>query len=131
MRAIALLAAIITIHTAHALPRPDLAVRQDGNDLGNESHVFHHLDRNPRTANQHREPIDGNDAKGSGVSVVKRVLERPQRAEVAREREVDRRFMESPDYSQGGGPGGGSSSVSSASDTMPTQQPTAKAEKHT
>ncbi|KAF8552188.1 hypothetical protein OG21DRAFT_1511763 [Imleria badia] len=129
MRALALLAAIIMIHTAHAFPRPDLAVRQDGNDLRNESHVFHHFDRNQRTANRDRERIDRNDAERSGVSVVKRVSKK--RAGMARERVVERRFVEGPDYSQGGGSGGGGpSSVSSASDTMPTQQPP-KAEKQT
>jgi hypothetical protein len=131
MRAISLLAAVTMMHTAHALPRPDLAVRQDGNDLSNESHIFHHLDRNQRTANRDREHLHKDDTEGSGVSVAKRVSDRPQRVGMATERVVDRRFIQSPDYSQGGSGGGpnGSNSASSASDTIPTQKPSAKAEK--
>ncbi|KAF8444863.1 hypothetical protein L210DRAFT_3531220 [Boletus edulis BED1] len=130
MRTIALLAAITMMHAVHAIPRPDLAVRQDGNDLRNESHIFHHLDRNQRTANRDRERIHSYDAERSGLAVVRRVSERPQRARVAAR---ERRFMKSPDYSQGGGSGGGSNSqaASSAPDTMPTQptQPPTTAEK--
>ena len=133
MRALALtlLAAITMMHMTHALPHPDLAVRQDGNDLSNESHIFHHLDRNQRTANRDRERLHKDDTEGSGLSVAKRVSDRPQRAGMAMERVADRRFIQSPDYSQsdsGGGPNG-SNSASSASDTMPTQKPSAKAEK--
>ncbi|KAI9571687.1 hypothetical protein HD554DRAFT_1806642 [Boletus coccyginus] len=131
MRALALLAAITMMHTVHAFPRLDLAVRQGQDDLRNESHIFHHLDRNQRTAHRDRERIYKDGAGGSGLSVVKRVSGGPQRAGTAKEREMDRRFMEGPDYSQGGSGGGtnASNSASSASDTMPTQQPPAKAEK--
>ncbi|KAN0091351.1 hypothetical protein V8E55_004917 [Tylopilus felleus] len=125
MRAFVLLAAITMVHTVHALPRPYLAVHQDGDDLSNQSHIFHHLDRNPLTANRDREHPHRN-AERSGPSVAKRTTERPRRA---RKRNVERRFMRSPDYSQGGRSGGGSNSASSASDTMPTQQPPAQAER--
>ena len=134
MRALAILAAITTMHTVHALPspRPDLAALQDGNDLNNESHIFHHLDRNQRTANRDRERLHEDDTEGSGLSIVKRVSDRAQRAGMATERVADRRFMEGPDYSQGGSGGGlanGSNSASSTSDTMPTQKPPVKADK--
>ncbi|KAG8214111.1 hypothetical protein J3R82DRAFT_10872 [Butyriboletus roseoflavus] len=128
MRALALLAAIAVMHTTHALPRHDLTVRQGENDLSNDSHVFHHLDRNQRTANRDRNRTHGDSADGSGLYVVKRLPERPPRDGgwmMARGR--DRRFMQSPDYSQDGSRGG-SNSASPASNTMPTQQPPAKAE---
>lgn len=105
MRALVLLAAITMMHTVHALPRQDLAVRQD--DLSNDRHVFHHLDRNPRTANRNREHADR--GKEEGTYVDKRLADR-----VARER----RFMQGPDYSQGGG----SDAAKSASNTTTATQ---------
>lgn len=122
MRALALLAAIAVIHTTHALPRHDLTVRQGENDLSNDSHVFHHLDRNQRTANRNRNRTHGDSTEGSGLYVVKRLPDRSKREAI-----VDRRFMEDPDYSQGDSRGG-SNSANPASNTMPTQQPPAKAE---
>lgn len=113
MRAHALLAAIMMMHTVHALPRPDLAVRQGVNDLSNDRHVFHHLDRNQRTANWDRESVNRDNVEGSpGAYVVKRLADGPQR-----ERLLDRRFMQGPDYSQGS-----SDTVKSASNTTATQQ---------
>lgn len=132
MRPLAFLAAITIMHTVHAIPRPDLTVRQDGNDLRNQSHIFHHLDRNQWTANRDRERERKNDAERSGLPFIKRVSERPQRARVARERVVERRFMRNPDYSEDDDGSDDSNSTSSesaasASDTMTTQQPSATA----
>lgn len=129
MRALALLAAITVMHTALALPRRDLAVRQGEDDLSNDRHVFHHLDRNQRTANRDRERIHRDSAEGSKSYVAKRLPDKPQRAgwrTTAKERVLERRFIQDPDYSQGGSRVG-SNSASPASNTMPAQQPPAKA----
>lgn len=130
MRAL-VLAAITMIFTAHALPRPDLAASQGADDLRNTSHIFHHFDRNQRTANRDREPMHEHSTDGPGLYAVKGLQDKPQqvgRWSMARERAVDRRFMQDPDYSEVEGSQGGSNSGSPASYTMPTQQPPAKAE---
>lgn len=124
----ALLAAIAMMHTTHALPRQDLTVRQGDNNLSSDSHVFHHLDRNQRTANRNHDHIYGDNGEGSELYVVKRLADESQRSgwrKMEKESVVDRRFIQDPDYSQGG-----SNSASTASNsTMATQQPAAKVEK--
>ncbi|KAG9316839.1 hypothetical protein JVU11DRAFT_2908 [Chiua virens] len=84
MRLLALVAAITIMHTAYALPAssPDLAVRRGVNDLSNDKHIFHHLDRNQRTANRDRNRVHG-DNEGPGLHVVKRLPDRPQRAKLS------------------------------------------------
>ena len=119
MRVLAFLAAITMIHRIHAIPRQDLAVRQGVNDLSNEKHIFHHLDRNQRTANQDRERVG--DVEGSPeADIVKRLVE--EREGAVREGVVERRFIRGPDYSQGGSPSDGREPGQSAAKTKPTQQ---------
>ena len=134
MRAIALVAAITMMHTAHASPRPDLAVRQGVNILSNETHMFHHFDRNQRTADRDRErvlqAVNGNEEGSQGAYIVRRVGEIPEGG--ARVRAVDRRFMRGPDYSEDGGGGGPDDSDSATSThTTPTQQAAETANSHT
>ncbi|KAH0828052.1 hypothetical protein J3R83DRAFT_3702 [Lanmaoa asiatica] len=85
MRALTLLVAIAMMHATHALPRQDLAVRQGGDDLSNDSHVFHHMDRNQRTANRDRNRTHGDNAEGSGLYFRQEVARRTTASRVADE----------------------------------------------